>query len=605
MNPASCRILPRGRQPDPISARPSDRALTHLHPSSLIPPILRSRRVRAAAITPDVDDKQLGETEVARLKLQKMLYKGSSSPDRNQHAADDAEQASTSGLSRSPERELRLLRIERELKRVDSLHSGPTDPDTKPPPSTVPIPSDAESETASTSSRTGSQVSSSDDTAAVPATDSDLRQASVASTSGTSPTEPSNETNALGVPKSVLVISLVSAALTLSSCVFNTLLPIYMVSELKMSMQSMGMFEGLMEAFSYIVRMFSGVMSDMMSSRKSAITLGFAMGASAKFGMSGAVTVTQLFTAKAIDRLANGVQAAPRDALISDLAPAKSRSACFGFAQSMRKWGSAVGASMVFFLMKASGNNYQMIFMLAAGISALSCVAFVVLVPNHVRPQSDEEKARKAESKKGGFEFSQLMKDVVSMGSDFYRMLAVIACYTMCHINESMLEARAMEVGFGKAESSLVVAILALAIFLMAYPLGRLDDKFGPRTTFAVGVGALVMGNLTLLASATYPYAVFVSLFFLGAHWAIVQGPMLAIVAGFAPAHMRGTAFGIFYSMMAVTAIGSNSMFGAVWTAYSAQHAFMLSGVMALALFIGLPHMLPKNTRTECDPVLA
>lgn len=45
----------------------------------------------------------------------------------------------------------------------------------------------------------------------------------------------------------------------MASCVFNTLLPIYMVTELRMSMRSMGMFEGLLEAFSYVVRMFSGV----------------------------------------------------------------------------------------------------------------------------------------------------------------------------------------------------------------------------------------------------------------------------------------------------------------------------------------------------------
>lgn len=46
----------------------------------------------------------------------------------------------------------------------------------------------------------------------------------------------------------------------------------------------------------------------MMTSRKNAITLGFAMGAMAKFGMSGAATVTNLFALKAVDRLANGVQ---------------------------------------------------------------------------------------------------------------------------------------------------------------------------------------------------------------------------------------------------------------------------------------------------------
>lgn len=70
----------------------------------------------------------------------------------------------------------------------------------------------------------------------------------------------------------------------------------------------MGMFEGLLEAFSYVVRMCSGVISDQMTSRKAAIALGFAAGAAAKFGMASAGTVGVLFGGKAVDRLANGIQ---------------------------------------------------------------------------------------------------------------------------------------------------------------------------------------------------------------------------------------------------------------------------------------------------------
>lgn len=35
------------------------------------------------------------------------------------------------------------------------------------------------------------------------------------------------------------------------------------------------------------------------------------------------------------------------------------------------------------------------------------------------------------------------------------------------------------------------------------------------------------------------------------------QGPLLSIVVGLAPAHLRGTAFGIFYTVMAITAVGA------------------------------------------------
>jgi hypothetical protein len=47
-----------------------------------------------------------------------------------------------------------------------------------------------------------------------------------------------------GIPRSIFVLSMVRMALTSASCVFNTLLPIYMVTELKMTMRTMGMFEG-------------------------------------------------------------------------------------------------------------------------------------------------------------------------------------------------------------------------------------------------------------------------------------------------------------------------------------------------------------------------
>jgi hypothetical protein len=39
---------------------------------------------------------------------------------------------------------------------------------------------------------------------------------------------------------------------------------------------------------------------------------------------------------------------------------------------------------------------------------------------------------------------------------------------------------------------------------------------------------------------------------------------MLSIVVGLAPKHLRGTAFGIFYTVMACTAVTANTMFGSM-----------------------------------------
>jgi MFS family permease len=416
-----------------------------------------------------------------------------------------------------------------------------------------------------------------------------------------------------GVPPPVVVLSLVSMALTSASCVFNTLLPIYMVAELKMPMASMGAFEGLLEAFSYAVRMASGVVSDRLGSRKAAIAMGFAMGAAAKLGLSFASTLPQLFAGKALDRLANGVQAAPRDALIGDLSPAKSRSACFGFAQSLRKWGSFVGAGLAFLLMKGTGGNYRAIFLAATGVTVLATVAFVLLVPgggnssvsSSAQPSAADNPPQKPTTQSSLFtapravarSLHRTWQDVRQMSADFWRTLAVICMYGLGHVNESLLEARAMEVGFGKAESALVVAALCFAVFCCAYPLGRLDDAWGHRTTFGLGMAALIAGDLCLVLSSTaLPWAVFAATAFWGAHVAVLQGPMLSVVVGLAPAHLKGTAFGIFYSAMALVAVAANTAYGRVWQAHGAPAAYGLSAcVVAFALLVGAPLLLPRS----------
>jgi hypothetical protein len=195
----------------------------------------------------------------------------------------------------------------------------------------------------------------------------------------------------------------------------------------------------------------------------------------------------------------------------------------------------------------------QAIFLGAAGVSFLATLAFLAFVPSH--PNGEQQPQQHAAGQAAGpaagkpapapprrglrEQAAALWRDVRGMGGAFYRTLAVIGLYGLGHVNESMLEARAIEVrprgvgraglgsglfsgaggapapaprgralplrlrpglwpraerfpathprprsrqvGFGKAEATLVVALLCLSVSLCAYPLGRLDDKHGPK----------------------------------------------------------------------------------------------------------------------------
>lgn len=78
-------------------------------------------------------------------------------------------------------------------------------------------------------------------------------------------------------------------------------------------------------------------------------------------------------------------------------------------------------------------------------------------------------------------------------------------------------------------------------------------------------------------------------------HMGVMQGPLLSIVVGLAPGHLRGTAFGIFYTVMAVTALAANSMFGTVWYSCGDPAAFALSAGVTTLTLLALPWLLPNR----------
>lgn len=80
------------------------------------------------------------------------------------------------------------------------------------------------------------------------------------------------------------------------------------------------------------------------------------------------------------------------------------------------------------------------------------------------------------------------------------------------------------------------------------------------------------------------------------------QGPLLSIMVGLAPPHLKGTAFGIFYTVMALTALMSGRVYGSVWHAMGANAAFSLSAGFMAAALLALPWLLPKSAGKRQEP---
>lgn len=71
-------------------------------------------------------------------------------------------------------------------------------------------------------------------------------------------------------------------------------------------------------------------------------------------------------------------------------------------------------------------------------------------------------------------------------------------------------------------------------------------------------------------------------------HLGLTQGLLAALVVDTAPAHLRGTAFGLFNLASGVTMLAASTLAGALWSAYGYQAMFLSGGLFAGLTLVGL-----------------
>jgi len=127
-----------------------------------------------------------------------------------------------------------------------------------------------------------------------------------------------------------------------------------------------------------------------------------------------------------------------------------------------------------------------------------------------------------------------------------------------------------------------------LVYAVSAYPSGRLADRMSHRKLLAAGLAVLILSDL-VLAQAQGLAAVVAGVVLWGLHMGLTQGLLATMVAGAAPAHLRGTAFGLFNLVSGVAMLIASVMAGLLWDEIGAATTFYAGAafsVLALALLI-------------------
>jgi MFS family permease len=145
------------------------------------------------------------------------------------------------------------------------------------------------------------------------------------------------------IPVSIWAIGFASMLLNISTVMMFGVVALYLKQILGAGTGFIVMIEGFFEAMAFVMKLLSGLISDYLRRPKKVMVLGFAMVTLSRPLFALFATVPMVIIARLFDRLGNGMQSTPRDALVGDLSPEGAKGACFGLRNAMATAGSFIG----------------------------------------------------------------------------------------------------------------------------------------------------------------------------------------------------------------------------------------------------------------------
>jgi MFS family permease len=379
------------------------------------------------------------------------------------------------------------------------------------------------------------------------------------------------------IPRGVWMLGFVSLFMDVSSELIHSLLPVFMVTSLGATALMVGVVEGVAEATALIAKVFSGTVSDWLGKRKGLTVLGYGLGALSKPIFALALTVHWVFVARFLDRIGKGIRGAPRDALIADLAPQEIRGAAYGLRQSLDTVGAFVGPLLAIGLMVLWAGDIRAVFWFAL-IPAVISVWILVLGVHE--PEVGRARPRLV--------FPVYWRNLREFGRTYWWVVVAGGVFTLARFSEAFLILRAQQLGLADTFAPLVLVIMNTVYALSAYPAGRLADRMSHKRLLAAGLAVLILSDF-VLARAQGLAAVVTGVVLWGLHMGMTQGLLAAMVAGAAPAHLRGTAFGFFNLVSGVALLIASVLAGLLWDRLGAGVTFYAGAAfsaLALALLM-------------------
>jgi len=388
----------------------------------------------------------------------------------------------------------------------------------------------------------------------------------------------------LNVPLLVWILGCMMFLANLSFIMVYSYVGIYMKS-MGVTMGWIGVVEGVAEGCSYLMKLFSGMFSDYLRRRKPVMIVGYTMLLISRIIFSVAGSFYPLFAARLVERIGNGIQSTPRDTMVADIAPANRIGTAYGLKRTLAQAGSFLGAICAIGAMIWAEGDYELIFRIAA-IPAL--IAFLILMFFVHEPKKFAHSAVSAEiplpseRKRSYMHWSSLGQ----LGTPFWILMGLASIFMLSRFGETFLTLHAYtNFGLELAYAPTIMLVFNAGWCLSSYPVGVLADRMNRYMFLAMGIVFLILAD-HFLATATSLTWVYVGCFFWGVQYGVTQNIFLSLIVEKVPHDLRGTGFGVYYIICAISAYFADMIAGFVSEDYGQPMAFSVSGVIAMVCLL-------------------
>ena len=392
-----------------------------------------------------------------------------------------------------------------------------------------------------------------------------------------------------GLRGNVLILGVVSFFNDAASEMIYPLLPVFLTAVLGAGPAALGIIEGMAESTASFLKLTSGFISDRVHRRKNWVVGGYLLSNAARPLIGLAVSWPGVLALRFIDRIGKGVRTSPRDALIAESTPLEYRGKAFGFHRAADHAGAVVGPLLATLLLAVFMVDLKTLFLLSL-IPGLITVAVLSVgvreTPTEARPSARHEPLRIHQA---WHEMPQTLR----------RFALILFLFTLGNSTDAFLLLKAQHLGVSVALIPILWTVLHIVKMGSSLPGGIASDRWGRKGIIVTGwiIYALTYAGFVFANSAWEAWALFM---FYGLFFGLTEGAEKALIADLAPAHLRGSAFGLYNLMIGIGALPASLLFGWIWEEIGDGAAFGTGASLALAaslLLWRLPLTSPERSR--------